>query len=134
MTWYFWNPETDELRPMKYKFQSSPMHLWEAELVDHVKHMEKVRRVAETHVKAAWISTIFLGLDHAWNGGTPVLFETMIFDLSFKRRRYDDFQVRYTSSAEARENHERVSRLCKWLLLKAPQVSYRNFGEILGKL
>jgi len=25
------------------------------------------------------VSTIFLGLDHAWGGGPPVLWETMIF-------------------------------------------------------
>lgn len=26
-----------------------------------------------------WVSTIFLGLDHSFTGGKPMLFETMIF-------------------------------------------------------
>lgn len=25
------------------------------------------------------VSTVFLGLDHCWNGGKPILWETMIF-------------------------------------------------------
>ena len=36
-------------------------------------------RVAETHVGDYWISTVFLGLDHSFHHGPPVLFETMIF-------------------------------------------------------
>lgn len=37
------------------------------------------RRVFETHVGPYWVSTVFLGLDHSFGHGPPVLFETMIF-------------------------------------------------------
>lgn len=50
------------------------------------------RRVAKTTVREPnrllwwlglrpdyWISTVFLGLDHSWNGGPPLIFETMVF-------------------------------------------------------
>jgi hypothetical protein len=37
------------------------------------------RRVAVTEVGEAKVSTVFLGLDHNWSGGPPVLWETMIF-------------------------------------------------------
>lgn len=37
------------------------------------------QRVAETVIDDIRVSTVFLGLDHNHFGGTPVLFETMIF-------------------------------------------------------
>lgn len=37
------------------------------------------RIVAKTHVGQALVSTVFLGLDHSFGDGPPVLFETMIF-------------------------------------------------------
>lgn len=37
------------------------------------------RRVAQTELGAARVSTVFLGLNHAFNGGPPLWFETMIF-------------------------------------------------------
>jgi len=37
------------------------------------------RRVASTTVGEATVSTVFLGLDHRWGEGRPLLFETMIF-------------------------------------------------------
>lgn len=37
------------------------------------------RRVSETRTKLFWISTVFLGLDHNWGGGPPLVFESMAF-------------------------------------------------------
>ena len=47
------------------------------------------------------ISTVFLALDHGWDDGPPVLWETMIFGGSL-----DGEQWRYRSEAEARVGHE----------------------------
>lgn len=45
------------------------------------KWFEKAdRRVAETKIGKARVSTVFLGLDHAFGGRPPMLFETMVFD------------------------------------------------------
>lgn len=47
------------------------------------------------------VSTVFLGLDHAWDGEDgPILFETMIFD-----GYYDEFQRRYKTYDEALQGH-----------------------------
>ena len=37
------------------------------------------RHVAEEKIGDSRISTVFLGLDHSFGGGTPVLWETMVF-------------------------------------------------------
>lgn len=37
------------------------------------------RRVASTKRDGIHVSTVFLGLDHQWGEGPPILFETMIF-------------------------------------------------------
>lgn len=47
------------------------------------------------------VSTVFLGMDHSFNGGTPVLFETMIFG-----GEYDQFQERYCNWDKAEEGHK----------------------------
>lgn len=46
------------------------------------------------------VSTIFLGFDHQYGRGEPVLWETMVFGGKF-----DQEQVRYSSDAEARSGH-----------------------------
>lgn len=41
---------------------------------------EAYKRVADTTlVDGTWISTIWLGLDHSWGKGPPLIFETMVF-------------------------------------------------------
>lgn len=38
------------------------------------------RRVALTETALHRVSTVFLGLDHSFGGGPPLLFETMVFE------------------------------------------------------
>lgn len=40
---------------------------------------ESYRRIAEDHFGAYWVSTVWLGLDHAFGPGNPLIFETMVF-------------------------------------------------------
>jgi hypothetical protein len=61
------------------------------------------RRVAETEIGDVRVSTVFLGLDHSWDGGDPVLWETMVFGGT-----HDDYQERYTSRAAAEAGHKRA--------------------------
>ena len=37
------------------------------------------RRVDETQIGDASVSTVFLGIDHSFGSGPPLLFETMVF-------------------------------------------------------
>jgi hypothetical protein len=66
------------------------------------------RRVAFTKVGGADVSTVFLGVDHNWLGGSPVLFETMIFG-----GEHDQYQERYHTLEEAMIGHERAISLAK---------------------
>lgn len=43
------------------------------------------------------VSTVYLGLNHRWGDGPPLIFETMTFP--------DEEQWRYSTEAEAKENH-----------------------------
>jgi hypothetical protein len=53
--------------------------------------------------QGAHVSTIFLGLDHNFGGGTPILFETMVwFDGN------DVEQHRYSTWEEAEAGHKRM--------------------------
>ena len=47
------------------------------------------------------VSTVFLGMDHSFSGGTPVLFETMIFG-----GEHDQYQERYCTWDEAEKGHQ----------------------------
>lgn len=49
------------------------------------------------------VSTVFLGLDHQWGVGPPILFETMVFG-----GEWDDYQERYSTWDEAVEGHKRT--------------------------
>jgi hypothetical protein len=61
------------------------------------------RIVAQTTYDGARISTVFLGLDHAFvptEPHVPILFETMIFG-----GEHDGYQQRYATWAEAEAGH-----------------------------
>lgn len=64
-----------------------------------------MRRVVEqTQVdEHLWVSTVFLGIDHNWGDGPPLLFETMIFHDGDGREEW-----RYATWADAQAGHSRV--------------------------
>lgn len=53
------------------------------------------RRVAKTDVNGDEVSTVFLGLDHNWGDGAPILFETLVFGgpLDGEMDRYTQWEV-----------------------------------------
>jgi hypothetical protein len=66
------------------------------------------RRVAFTEIGGVKVSTVFLGIDHSFGGGAPVLFETMIFG-----GEHDKYQERYCTLEEAMIGHEKAVSLVK---------------------
>lgn len=66
------------------------------------------RRVGRDTVGRFLISTVFLGLDHNFGEGPPVLFETMIFELETEGPLADLFMARYCDWDEAKAGHDRV--------------------------
>lgn len=65
------------------------------------------RRVALTYTHRYEISTVFLGLDHSWGDGPPIVFETMIFALDQGDDPFDlhNDMDRYATWDEARRGH-----------------------------
>ena len=95
-----------------YDRQGNPLSLeeWTARLAD-----EGYKRVAETQVGPYWISTVWLGLDHSFAGGPPLIFETMVFatspDVSGPG---PDLECRrWSTEAEALAGHEEFATLVR---------------------
>ncbi len=62
------------------------------------------RHVAETTLpNGVSVSTVFLGLDHSFGDGEPILFETMIFG-----GKHGDYQERYSTWEEAEAGHKKA--------------------------
>jgi len=66
------------------------------------------KAVKQDKIGDVFISTVFLGLNHAWNSDIPVLWETMIFG-----GEHDQYQDRYTSYEDALEGHKKALDLIK---------------------
>jgi hypothetical protein len=70
------------------------------------------RHVADETIGGVRVSTVFLGLDHSFDGGRPLLFETMVFGGAL-----DQEQRRCTTWDEAEKMHaamvERVKAAIK---------------------
>lgn len=66
------------------------------------------RRVLETTVGDAWVSTVFLQSDHAFRDGPPILFETLVFGGD-----HADHMQRYSTWDEAVAGHAEVVKLVR---------------------
>ncbi len=77
-------------------------------VVEWAKSFESTsRQVAIDVVDDIKISTVFLGLDHRFEGeGEPIVFETMIFG-----GEHDQYQERYCTWNEAVEGHKKAVEL-----------------------
>ena len=64
------------------------------------------RRVAESHNDKVRVSTVFLGLDHSFGRGEPLLFETMIFG-----GEHDQYQDRCSTWEQAEAMHRKACEL-----------------------
>ena len=64
------------------------------------------RVVAQDRIGDVQISTVFLGIDHSFRQGEPLLFETMIFG-----GRHDEYQRRYSTREAAITGHAETLRL-----------------------
>jgi len=81
----------------------------EVDMMEWAKWFETAERhVAKTEIsKEVNVSTVFLGLDHNYGGGTPILFETMILG-----GEHDEYQERYATYEEAEAGHIVAVEMC----------------------
>ena len=66
------------------------------------------RRVADTQVGNLWVSTVFMGLDHSFGTGPPLIFETMVFpctDEGEVESWGEEYVRRYSTWAQAEQGH-----------------------------
>jgi hypothetical protein len=75
------------------------------------------RQVAENFVGTIRVSTIFLGLNHQFGHGPPLIFETMIFG-----GRYDGYQWRTSTWEQAETTHALMLKRVHKLRLIPPRV------------
>jgi len=77
-----------------------------ADAVEWAK-MKMDKHVAETTLPdGKWVSTVWLGIDHNFGGGIPLIFETMVFP---KKGEYGELECRrYSTEQEAIAGHEEV--------------------------
>lgn len=75
---------------------------------------EADRIVARTKLdNGATVSTVFLGINHAFMGGPPILFETMVFE----EGQLDTYQQRYQTWDQAEAGHLRMIERVKKRIL-----------------
>lgn len=87
-------------RPIFYNLEGTTPVPCEPETIQISDH--KRRQVARITIGKYLVSTVFLGLDHAWSG-PPLLFETMVF----KDNNYGsvEYEQRYSTWYEAEKGH-----------------------------
>ncbi len=62
--------------------------------------------VMKTNLPGIKISTVFLGIDHQYGRGPPILYETMVFG-----GQHDEYTERYPTRKEATSGHERIVKM-----------------------
>lgn len=63
------------------------------------------KHVAEEQIGDFWISTVWLGINHQYGNGKPLIFETMVFK---NESGIDAYCDRYSTWKEAEEGHKRA--------------------------
>lgn len=99
----------DSISGMQYYDRSGAI-MTRATWTDLFEDREKFfdyKRVAETTIGPFYVSTVWLGLDHAFGyAGKPVIFETMVF---MEDTGAEDFDMeRYCTEGEALAGHEEM--------------------------
>jgi hypothetical protein len=85
------------------------------------------KRVALHWIRGWMVSSVWLGLDHNFFGGTPLIFETMVFPPGDEADRHgvwsENYQERYPSEAAALAGHDRA---LAWIREKLPDASEKE--------
>jgi len=78
----------------------------------------KAKRVAKTDLVngRGWVSTVWLGLNHQYGNGAPLIFETMVFPVDSMIEK--DCQ-RYSTEEEAIKGHQQMVE--KWSASEVPE-------------
>jgi hypothetical protein len=75
----------------------------EISMQEWVKLFKDERHIGDDRVNGAHVSTVYLGLDHGYYGGPPLIFETLIYYPDGS-----DQMFRYSTETEARQRHKEI--------------------------
>ncbi len=87
------------------------------------------RSVARDEIADVCVSTVFLGLDHQWGDGPPLIFETMVFG-----GEHDECQWRYSTWEEAEAGHANVVELVRIETKNKANLSFEEWRAESAKL
>lgn len=90
--------------PLWYKIDENH-NITPSDVYDFETQDSRHKRVGLDEVGETRVSTVFLGLDHNWGDGPPILFETMVFSNDVD---YDQYQYRYCTWDEAEKGHKLI--------------------------
>jgi len=76
------------------------------------------RKIGYDEIDHCHVSTVFLGLDHNFMGGEPILFETMIFGAPL-----DGEQWRYATYAQAERGHSEAVTAARIAMAKIKSIA-----------
>jgi hypothetical protein len=82
--------------------QAQPVH----DVYVWADYQDAHKRVASTRRGKVWVSTVFLGIDHQFGDGPPLVFESMVFGGP-----KDQYMDRYSSYDDALMGHRRMCRI-----------------------
>jgi hypothetical protein len=88
------------------------------------------RHVGDTRVGESRVSTVFLGLDHNFGSGPPVLYESMVFLESGSNGTME----RYRTRAEALVGHQQLVRAIEAETQLAHYLTMDTLGAIVAEL
>lgn len=71
------------------------------------------RVVKQETIGPYWISTVWLGIDHAFGDSPPIIFETMVFAPDEDALGPDIMGDRYHTEDEAKQGHEEIATLIR---------------------
>ena len=71
--------------------------------------LENGGMVGQEHVGEYYVSTVWLGFDHGFGEGPPLIFETMVFGPGQE----DEYQERYATAEEAKVGHQKAVEWAK---------------------
>ncbi len=89
-----------------YVLNAAGEPVYEPDLLTAARWFENAdRSVAKTMVGDVRISTVFLGLDHSFGGGPPLIYETMVF---WDGSEMDQECERYSTRVQALAGHDQM--------------------------
>jgi hypothetical protein len=114
--------------PRYYDRQGGPISMLQWSL----RHQDSgYRVVAQDRLRGWLVSTVWLGLDHGFGQGPPLIFETMVFPPDGRLPYEEEYCERYATEKEARDGHEQALTWTVEQIRSGPRVQWRAVPDDL---